>query len=69
VFVRPVVLLPSNSRFGESIELRRPDGGRITTRFNGFGHLPATSQQKCFLLPAALHLEDVPNGTEIWSVD
>jgi translation elongation factor EF-Tu-like GTPase len=57
-------------RVGDSLLLKRPDGSSVPTAIAGLEmiHLPLPRQDVVILLKG-LAKDDVPVGTEIWSVD
>ena len=57
-------------RIGDPLELRRPDGTRRQTAIAGLEmfHRPEPSAAFPLLLPQDITKEDVPIGTEVWSV-
>lgn len=57
-------------RIGDSLLLKRPDGSTVSSAIAGFEmiHWPLPRQDIVILLKG-LAKDDVPIGTEIWSVD
>jgi len=72
---RPIALfpglpreLPSTIRVGDKIELRRPDGARITTTIAGIEHAKMIKggSQWPLRLPDTVKSDDVSEGTQVW---
>ncbi len=73
VFV-PGIIPEGKEKFqiGDPILLKRPDGSTLQTKIGGLeliqgGHLPPREDVAIFL--KGMNKEDVPIGTEVWSVD
>jgi hypothetical protein len=66
---RGVVLLPGLGpkflRVGTAIRLIRPDGSTIDTKIRGIGF----NEYHDILIGEGIRKEDVPKGTEVWSID
>jgi len=57
-------------RVGDPIELRRPDGSVLRTRIGGIEMINPTPQRSdTIILLRECTKDDVPVGTEVWSVD
>jgi hypothetical protein len=55
-------------RVGDPIQLRRPDGLVVHTRIGGLEMLDPNPSNEVVILLKDLTKQDVPVGTEIWSV-
>jgi hypothetical protein len=73
---RGVVLLPGlkpidEKRFqvGDAIRLKRPDGVELTVPIAGLELPHPNPKYECLVLLHELDQEDVPIGTEVWSVE
>ncbi len=68
----PIVPQP-NERIsaGDWLLLKRPDGSAVRAQITGFAyiHRPVSNDHVIDILLRALSKEDVPVGTEIWSID
>jgi hypothetical protein len=67
-----IVLMPALQaehavRLGDRLELRRPDGRKITTSVHGF--FTDVLQQSHIRLNDEFSLDEVPRGTEVWVAD
>ena len=57
-------------RIGDFIRLKRPDGSEIDWRIGGLEMLyPLPSSKDVCILLGGLGKQDVPIGTEVWSMD
>ena len=56
-------------RAGDPLELRRPDGSRLTTEVAGIPRARPNYPDRpfSFSLPGGLGKADVPVGTEVWA--
>jgi hypothetical protein len=72
VFLAPGIVPEGSERFraGDTIELRRPDGNRNRTSIAGLD-LPTPNPRHVVVvsLPRNFRKDDVPIGTEVWSID
>jgi hypothetical protein len=53
---------------GDPLELRFADGRRLATKICGFGTYPPGSPLVPYMLSLEIGSEDVPAGTEVWTV-
>jgi hypothetical protein len=74
---RGVVMLPGivpqgneRVRVGDSLQLRRPDGTAVRTSIAGleFTNPMPANHALAVVLPTQLTKDDVPVGTEVWSI-
>jgi hypothetical protein len=72
---RGIVLLPGILpagdeifRAGDTILLRRPDGSSVTTAISSLEFVCPNPRNEVHVMLAAANKEDVPIGTEVWSV-
>ena len=56
-------------RIGDSLRLKRPDGSEVETTIGGLEMFTETTKPDIPVLLKGLGKEDVPIGTEVWSVD
>jgi len=56
-------------RVGDPLLLKRPDGSELRTTIGGLEILSPNPTNQRVVLLKALTKEDVPIGTEFWSVD
>ena len=72
---KPILLFPGlprdlqrTIRVGDQIELRRPDGTRVSTTLAGIEHARMLNRisQWPLRLPDSISKTDVPVGTEVW---
>ncbi len=56
-------------RSGDPIELRRPDGSALAATIGGLEMLSPDPSRGLTLLISGMAKDDVPIGTEVWSVD
>ncbi len=79
LLLTPEVVLESGERFrpGDIILLKRPFGSTLVTRISGFSRLGGygfappgiwVNYENCLVIPDSAP-EDIPVGTEVWSVD
>ncbi|HLL88459.1 MAG TPA: hypothetical protein VK324_04085 [Tepidisphaeraceae bacterium] len=73
---RGVVLVPGivpigdeRFRIGDGLRLKRPDGTEVTTTIGGLDMFTCSTKRDMPVLLKDLGKEDVPVGTEVWSVD
>ncbi|QOV89772.1 hypothetical protein [Humisphaera borealis] len=73
---RGVVLVPGivpvggeRFRIGDGLRLKRPDGTEVETAIGGLDMFTCTTKPDVPVLLKGLRKEDVPVGTEVWSVD
>src|SRR5713226_2897497 len=73
---RGIVLLPGISpvgneqfRVGDALLLKRPDGTEIVTYIGGLEFLNPNPNHEVTVLLKQLGENDVPPGTNVWSVD
>ncbi len=73
---RGVVLLPGivpvgdeRFRVGDALLLKRPNGSEIQTTIGGLEMFQGTIKPDIPVLLNGLGKEDVPVGTEVWSID
>jgi hypothetical protein len=64
----PKKAFPHAVHLGDSIELRRPDGSRISTRILSIEHtVPLKGPHPDpLMIPSTFQESDVPIGTEVW---
>jgi len=68
----PGIVPEGEERFqvGDPISLKRPDGSALAWRIGGLEMIhTAVPRNDVVILLAGLTKEDVPIGTEVWSVD
>jgi len=60
--------LQEEFQIGQTVELRRPDGSRLTTEIQGIEHISPNMHR---VTPLLFHLSkrDLPIGTEVWTID
>lgn len=60
-----------NLKINESIEVVRPDGSSLKTKIAAIPMLSPYNPERMFSfsLPKQISKEDIPIGTEVWSVD
>ena len=56
-------------RIGGTLVLRRPDGTELTTRVGGLELFDPNPRGDVVVLLKDLSKEEIPIGTEVWSVD
>ena len=56
-------------RVGDPLRLKRPDGSEVETAISGLEMFMETMKPDIPVLLKGLGKEDVPIGTEVWSVD
>jgi translation elongation factor EF-Tu-like GTPase len=56
-------------KVGDSITLVRPDGTRVSTSIGGLEIMNPNPKNEIVILLRELSKEEVPIGTEVWSVD
>jgi hypothetical protein len=67
----PGIVPVGDERFGigDSLLLKRPDGTEVHTTIHGLECLDPNLTNQVVVLLKELAKEDVPNGTEVWSVE
>jgi hypothetical protein len=72
VVVLPGIVPQGDERFrvGDTVELRKPDRTNIVTRIGGLEFMSPMPANHAIsvLLPNELTKDDVPVGTEVWSL-
>ena len=56
-------------RIGDSIVLRKPDGTSSNAQIGGLEMLDPNPSYEVVIMIKELTKEDIPIGTEVWSVD
>jgi hypothetical protein len=64
----PKQAFPHAVRLGDAVELRRPDGSRISTTILSIEHTvpPTGPHPEPLMIPSTFQESDVPIGTEVW---
>jgi hypothetical protein len=54
---------------GETILLRKPDGSSVTTKIGSLAFVCPNPRNEIQVMLTTLRKDDVPVGTEVWSID